>query len=44
MWTTVGMIVLLALCIWGRRVVGKKADAWERRHGSWWNRDECDEK
>ena len=44
MWTTIGLIALLALCIWGHHVAGKKATMRERQHGPWWNRDECDEK
>ena len=39
MWMTIGMIALLALCVWGSRVAGRKSDAWERRHGPWWNRE-----
>lgn len=44
MWTTIGMVALLALCVWGYRVSGRKSAEWERKHGPWWNRDECDEK
>lgn len=44
MWMTIGMIALLALCIWAHQVAGKKSAKWERQHGPWWNRDECDEK
>ena len=43
MWTTVGLIVLLALLVWAHQVAKRKAAAWEKRHGPWWNRDECEE-
>jgi hypothetical protein len=43
MWTTIGMVALLALCVWGCRAAGRRADVWETRHKPWWNRDELGE-